>query len=59
MLVLFPVSSDDYEAFRDALGKLSLNDASLFYEPENSTALGFGFRCGFLGFYTWRSFKSV
>ncbi|MCU8268918.1 translation elongation factor 4 [Vibrio vulnificus] len=46
---LFPVSSDDYEAFRDALGKLSLNDASLFYEPENSAALGFGFRCGFLG----------
>ena len=46
---LFPISSDDYEAFRDALSKLSLNDASLFYEPENSTALGFGFRCGFLG----------
>ncbi|MCX8641606.1 MULTISPECIES: translation elongation factor 4 [unclassified Gilliamella] len=46
---LFPTSSDDYEAFRDALGKLSLNDASLFYEPENSGALGFGFRCGFLG----------
>lgn len=46
---LFPVSSDDYEAFRDALGKLSLNDSSLFYEPENSSALGFGFRCGFLG----------
>ncbi|HHF5888276.1 TPA: translation elongation factor 4 [Haemophilus influenzae] len=46
---LFPVSSDDYEAFRDALGKLSLNDSSLFYEPETSTALGFGFRCGFLG----------
>lgn len=46
---LFPVSSDDYENFRDALGKLSLNDASLFYKPETSTALGFGFRCGFLG----------
>ncbi len=46
---LFPISSDDYEAFRDALEKLSLNDASLFYEPENSAALGFGFRCGFLG----------
>ncbi|TCP91310.1 GTP-binding protein LepA [Cricetibacter osteomyelitidis] len=46
---IFPISSDDYEAFRDALGKLSLNDASLFYEPETSTALGFGFRCGFLG----------
>jgi len=46
---LFPISSDDYENFRDALAKLSLNDASLFYEPENSTALGFGFRCGFLG----------
>ncbi|RCU51857.1 elongation factor 4 [Corallincola luteus] len=46
---LFPISSDDYEAFRDALAKLSLNDASLFYEPENSNALGFGFRIGFLG----------
>ncbi|ABM02491.1 GTP-binding protein LepA [Psychromonas ingrahamii 37] len=46
---LFPVSSDDYENFRDALAKLSINDASLFYEPENSSALGFGFRCGFLG----------
>ncbi|MFY8272969.1 translation elongation factor 4 [Pseudoalteromonas sp. SSDWG2] len=46
---MFPISSDEYESFRDALDKLSLNDASLFFEPENSTALGFGFRCGFLG----------
>lgn len=46
---LFPVSSDDFENFRDALSKLTLNDASLYYEPENSDALGFGFRCGFLG----------
>ncbi|GHD28367.1 translation elongation factor 4 [Parahalioglobus pacificus] len=46
---IFTISSDDYEDFRDALGKLTLNDASLFYEPETSDALGFGFRCGFLG----------
>ena len=46
---IFTVNADDYEDFRDALGKLTLNDASLFYEPETSDALGFGFRCGFLG----------
>lgn len=46
---LFPVSSDDFEDFREALQKLTLNDASLQYEPESSEALGFGFRCGFLG----------
>ncbi len=46
---LFPADSADFEAFREALAKLRLNDASLHYEPETSTALGFGFRCGFLG----------
>jgi len=46
---LFPVDADQYEALRDSLGKLRLNDASITYEPENSSAMGFGFRCGFLG----------
>ena len=46
---LYPTDTDDYEALRDALERLQMNDASLQYEPETSTALGFGFRCGFLG----------
>src|SRR5690242_21091991 len=46
---LFPVAFDDFPALREALDKLRLNDAALFFEPESSEAMGFGFRCGFLG----------
>ena len=48
-VVLYPIEGDDYESFRDALDKLRLDDGSFTFEPETSTALGFGFRCGFLG----------
>jgi len=55
---LYPVSTDDYEKFRQSLEKLSLNDSSFTYHPESSVALGFGFRCGFLGCSTWKSRRS-
>jgi GTP-binding protein LepA len=56
---IFPTDSARYEDLRDALDKLRLNDASFTREPETSLALGFGFRCGFLGSCTWRSSRSV
>ncbi len=56
---LYPVESNRYEALRDALAKLQLNDSSLRYEPETSQALGFGFRCGFSGCCTWTSSRSA
>jgi GTP-binding protein LepA len=56
---LYPVESNQYEALRDALAKLQLNDSSLRYEPETSQALGFGFRCGSWGCCTWTSCRSA
>ena len=56
---MFPTDSKDFEAFREALAKLHLNDASLHYEPESSGALGFGFRCGFLGLLHMKSYRSA
>ena len=55
---LFPVDAAEFEDLRAAMGRLRLNDASFSYEMETSAALGFGFRCGFLGSCTWRSSRS-
>ena len=55
---LYPIDSGEYDALRDAMEKLRLNDSSFSFEPENSLALGFGFRCGFLDCFTWRLYRS-
>ena len=55
---LYPIEPNQYEGLRDALEKLRFNDSSFFYEPETSLALGFGFRCGFLGCFIWRLSRS-
>ncbi len=55
---LYPVESHEHGVLRDALEKLRLNDSAFSFEPEHSAALGFGFRCGFLGLCTWKSFRS-
>ena len=55
---LFPVDSSEYQRLKDGLGKLKLNDSSFSFEPESSSALGLGFRCGFLGITTLRNYNS-
>jgi len=55
---LYPQEANDYNLLRESLEKLQLNDAALVFEPETSVALGFGFRCGFLGCFIWRLFRN-